>query len=169
MFCRGCSGSNYTEVCSGPVDNKWALVGVPGLAPSKGQVIIRNDICVMKLQNGVKWGRLFLPVPRWRHQMDTFSVLLALCAGNSPVNSPHKGQWRGALMFSLISAWLNGRVDNREAGDLRRHRAHYDVTVMPMPAGFCTSSEVTGIFEVFFSRRTHSDQLHTAWIWSWPV
>ena len=48
----------------------------------------------------------------------------------SPVNSPHKGQWRGALMFSLICAWINGRVNNGEAGDLRRHRAHYDVTVM---------------------------------------
>ena len=42
-----------------------------------------------------------------------------------PVNSPHKSQWRGALMFSLIYAWINGWVNNREAGDLRRHRAHY--------------------------------------------
>ena len=48
----------------------------------------------------------------------------------SPVNSPHKGQWRGALMFSLICAWINGWVNNREAGDLRRYRAHYDVSVM---------------------------------------
>ena len=48
----------------------------------------------------------------------------------SPVNSPHKGQWRGALMFSLISAWTKDWVNNRDAGDLRRHRAHYDVTVM---------------------------------------
>ena len=48
----------------------------------------------------------------------------------SPVNSPHKGQWRGALMFSLICAWINGWVNNGEAGDLRRHRTHYDVTVM---------------------------------------
>ena len=48
----------------------------------------------------------------------------------SPVNSPHKGQWCGALMFSLICAWINGWVNNREAGDLRRHRTHYDVTVM---------------------------------------
>ena len=47
-----------------------------------------------------------------------------------PVNSPHKGQWRGALMFSLICGWINGWVNNREAGNLRRHRAHYDVTVM---------------------------------------
>ena len=48
----------------------------------------------------------------------------------SPVNSPHKGQWRGALMFSLIWAWINGWVKNREAGDLRRHRANSDITVM---------------------------------------
>ena len=68
----------------------------------------------------------------WRHQMETFSALLAICAGNSPVpvNSPHKGQWRGALMFSLICVWINGWVNNREAGDLRRYRTHYDVTVM---------------------------------------
>ena len=48
----------------------------------------------------------------------------------SPVNSPHKGQWHGVLMVSLISAWLNGWVNNDESGDLRRHRAHYEVTVM---------------------------------------
>ena len=70
--------------------------------------------------------------PWWRHQMETFSALLAICAGNSPVpvNSPRKGQWRGALMFSLICVWINGWVNNREAGDLRRHRAHYVVIVM---------------------------------------
>ena len=48
----------------------------------------------------------------------------------SPVNSPHEGQWRRALMFSLICTWINGWINNREAGDLRRHRAHYDATVM---------------------------------------
>ena len=48
----------------------------------------------------------------------------------SPVNSPHKGQWRGALMFSLICAWTNNGAINGDASDLRRHRAHYDVTVM---------------------------------------
>ena len=64
--------------------------------------------------------------------METFSALLALCAGNSPVpvNSPHKDQWRGALMFSLICVVLKAWVNNRETGDLRRHRAHYDVIVM---------------------------------------
>ena len=69
------------------------------------------------------------PKSWWRHQMETFSALLALCAGNSPVpvNSPHKGQWRGALMFSLIYAWINDWVNIR---DLKRHRGHYDVIVM---------------------------------------
>ena len=47
-----------------------------------------------------------------------------------PVNSPHKGQWRGALIFSLVWAWTNGWVTIRKGGHLRRHRAHYDVTVM---------------------------------------
>ena len=48
----------------------------------------------------------------------------------SPVNSPHKGQWRGALMFYLICSWINDWVNNRGAGDLRRHRIHYVIIVM---------------------------------------
>ena len=64
--------------------------------------------------------------------METFSASLAFCAGihRSPVNSPYKDQWRGALMFSLICACTNGWVNNREADDLRRHRTHYNVTLM---------------------------------------
>ena len=60
------------------------------------------------------------------------SALLALCVGNSPVTGefPSQSQSRGALMFSLICAWTNGWVNTRNADDLRRHRAHYDVTVM---------------------------------------
>ena len=73
-----------------------------------------------------------LGVTWWRHQMETYSALLALCAGNSSVtgDSPHKGQWRRALMFSLICGWKNGWVNNRNAGNLRRHRDHCDVIVM---------------------------------------
>ena len=68
----------------------------------------------------------------WRRQMEIFSALLALCGGihRSPVNFPHKGQWRAALVFSLICAWMNGWVNNHETGDLRRHRTHYDATIM---------------------------------------
>ena len=46
------------------------------------------------------------------------------------IHRSHKSQWRGALMFSLICVWINGWVNNGEAGDLRRYHAHYDVTVM---------------------------------------
>ena len=67
-------------------------------------------------------------VIKWKH----FSRYWPFVRGIrwSPVNSPRKGQWRGAMMFSLICAWANGWVNNRGAGDLRRHRIRYDVTVM---------------------------------------
>ena len=58
-----------------------------------------------------------------------FRVIGHLWIQRSPMISP-KGQRRGALMFSLICVWINGWVNTREAGDLRRYRAHYDVTVM---------------------------------------
>ena len=68
----------------------------------------------------------------WRHEVQIFPCYWPFVRGNhlSPVNSQHKGQWRGALMFSLILTWTNGWVSNRDAGNLRRHCAHYGVTVM---------------------------------------
>ena len=68
----------------------------------------------------------------WRHQMETFSALLAICAGNSPVPGEFRSQRpvTRALIFPLICVWINGWVNNREAGDLRRYRAHYDVRIM---------------------------------------
>ena len=67
-------------------------------------------------------------VIKWEH----FPRYWPLVRGihRSPVNSPHKGQWRGALMFSLICARIKDWVNNGEAGDLRRYCAHYDVTVV---------------------------------------
>ena len=76
---------------------------------------------------------LFCPGEIFQHVREKNLVSWkSICAGihRSPVDSPHKGQWRGASMFSLISAWINSWVNNCEAGDLTRHRAHYDVTVM---------------------------------------
>ena len=75
----------------------------------------------------------------WRHQMDLFPRYWPFVRGShrshrSPVNYPRKKQWSGALMFSLIYARINGWVNNRVAGDLRRHRAHYDViAICKMP------------------------------------
>ena len=73
-------------------------------------------------------------IPWWRCRMETFSALLALCARTSPVAGEFsaQSQWHRALKFSLICAWINGWVNNCEAGDLRRHHAHYDVIVMYM-------------------------------------
>ena len=66
----------------------------------------------------IKWKHFprYWPFMRWIHR--------------SPVNSPHKGQWRRTLIFSLICTRINGWVNYGEAGDLRRHCVHYDVTVM---------------------------------------
>ena len=73
------------------------------------------------------WGRRMVPVSD-----PAISLTSTFVRGihRSPVNSPHKVQWRGALMFSFICNWMNGRGTYGEAGDLRRHHVHYDVTVM---------------------------------------
>ena len=67
-------------------------------------------------------------VIKWKHFPRYWPFVRGI--HRSPVNSAHKGQWRGALMFPLICVWINGWVNNREAGDLRRKQAHYDVIVM---------------------------------------
>ena len=98
----------------------------------------------------------------WRHQMETFSALLAFCAGNSPVTDEFPLQRPGAQSFdvSLICAWINGWANNREAGDLRRHRAHYDVTVMYLAftselwTAIITSEPMERLFWVLLGRNT---------------
>ena len=66
-------------------------------------------------------------VIKWKH----FPCYWPFVRGihRSPVYSLHKGQWRGALVLSLICTRINVWVNNGEAGDLRRYRARYDVTV----------------------------------------
>ena len=90
---------------------------------------------------------LHYDVIKWKHFPRYWLFVRGI--HRSPVNFPHKFQWRGASMFSLICSWLNGWVNNREAGDLRRHRAHYDVVVM----NSCFSHKVTkaNITPVLFS------------------
>ena len=68
-------------------------------------------------------------VIKWKHFPSYWPFLRG--KHRSPVNSLHKGQWLGTLMFFVWSAhWLNGLVSNRETGDLRRNRSHLDVIVM---------------------------------------
>ena len=87
-----------------------------------------------------------LTISWWRHQMEIFFMLLALCAGNSPLigNSPHKGQWRGVLMFLWSTPWINDWVNNREAGDLRSHRVYYDVIVIYSNSSFLGFYSLSG-------------------------
>ena len=64
--------------------------------------------------------------------METFSALLAICTGNSPIPDEFPTQRRVTRSFDVyFDLRLNKRLSkNREAGDLRRYRAHYDVIVM---------------------------------------
>ena len=76
-----------------------------------------------------------LPMAWWRHQMETISALLALCAGNSRVTGEFPTQRPVTRSFDdffdlCLCVWTSGWANTRAAGDLRRHRANYDVTVM---------------------------------------
>ena len=62
-------------------------------------------------------------VIKWKHFPRYWSFVRGI--HRSPVNSLHKGQWRGAVMLYFICVWKNGWENNREAGDLRRYRTHY--------------------------------------------
>ena len=81
---------------------------------------IPQDYCIGTHDDVIKWKHFprYWPFVRVIHR--------------PPVNSPHKDQWHGALMFSLIYVWINGWENNREVGDLRRCRVHYDVIVMTL-------------------------------------
>ena len=102
----------------------WALVTYTHYNDAKISVVASQITSLTIIYTTVYSG-----TDQRKHQS---SASLAFARGihRWPVNSPHKGQWRGALMFSSICAWINGWVNNREAGDLRRHRGHNDVTVM---------------------------------------
>ena len=68
--------------------------------------------------------------------METFSAQLAICAGNSPVTGEFPTQKPVTRSFYVFfDLRLNNEcVNNGEAGDLRRYRAHYDATVMKITA-----------------------------------
>ena len=83
-------------------------------------------------------------VIKWKHFPRYWPFVRGI--HQSPVNSAHKSQWSGTLMFSLICEWINGWVNNREAGDLRRYCAHYDVTVMR--SGARPTNDISIEFEI---------------------
>ena len=66
---------------------------------------------------------MIIPRSWWRHPIETFSAM-----HRSPMDFPHKGQWRGTLI-SMICAWTNGWANNQDT-NLIHHRPQYDVSVM---------------------------------------
>ena len=90
--------------------------------------------------------------------LDVYGYILLLT-----VNSPHKGQWRGALMFPLICVGINCWINSPEAGDLKRYCFHYDVIVMYM-----ASLRNTGSKERLFSmfRATYFVWFNTRKLWN---
>ena len=96
-------------------------------------------------------------VIKWKHFARYWPFVLGIHL--SPVNSPHKGQWRGALMFSFICAGINGWVNNDKADDLRRRHVHYYVTVMDGRGDiFHYWHSVRRIFQPHVTRHTEDQQ-----------
>ena len=108
-------------------------------APSQWETTLHCNVVSHWLGTFIKWSLYCISldihvriihddVIKWKHFPRYWPFVRGI--HRSSVNSPHKGQCRGALMFSLICTRINGWVNNGEAGDLRRHRAHHDINVM---------------------------------------
>ena len=91
-----------------------------GKSPSFGYMANIDILCWYTVPDKIQfvYSALRDDVIKWKHFPRYWPFVRGI--HRSPVNSPHKSQWRGALMFSLIYTWIRGWVNNREAGDLRR-------------------------------------------------
>ena len=117
--------SLYHDKCHGKTD--------PVSCKISSQIIISNLLIpewngkhLQTFSNVFSW--IHDDVIKWKHFLRYWPFVRGIHW--SPVNSPHKGQWCGALMFCLICVWINSWINNRKDGDLRRYRAHYDDIVM---------------------------------------
>ena len=121
----------------------------------------------------IRWNIFRVTGPLWGFPSVTswFPSQKPVTQSLSPVDSSHKGQWRGALMFSSICAWTSGWANNRGVGDLRRHRAHYDVTVIfvfeeaiyRLPVHRKNRYVVKLTCPACIERRTHANLLIQSW------
>ena len=89
---------------------------------------IQRDCSMHRTKTSTSGVIVYDDVIKWKHFPCYWPFVWGI--HRSLVNSPHKSQWRDVLMFWLICVWINDWVNNREAGHLRRHRAHYDVIIM---------------------------------------
>ena len=134
---RGGTGGTGPQGVRGPPGRDWRpprpLPGGPG--NDIGNVAGRRKECAsQKVLGKISTLGFFITlkshddVIKWKHFPRYWPFVRGI--HRWPVNSPHKGQWRGAFMFVWSAPWINGWVNNRKAGDLRRHRAHYNVILM---------------------------------------
>ena len=94
-------------------------------------------------------------VIKWKHFPRYWPFVWGI--HRSPVNSPHKGQWRGALMFSLVCARINDWVNNCEAGDLRCYGTNYVIVVMKLQSFFFA---LFGWVSMFRSKELQSTRIY---------
>ena len=118
LISRGNVSAYLISCCTGP---KCHIIRIKRYISTKLHIFLSNDWYLQK-------PTVHDDVIKWKHFPRYWPFVRGIHRG--PVNSPHKGQWRGTLMFSLICTRMKCWVNNRKAGDLRRNRAHYDVIVM---------------------------------------
>ena len=136
-------------LCSAKSILLWLNTCVNVLSTLVGKLLLNEDIREALLNLSFGSGNLECSrhddASKWKHFPRNWPFMRGI--RRSSVNSPHKGQWRRALMFSLICVWINGWVNNREAGDLRRHRGHHHVNVMIASFQWPTLSTIISPFD----------------------
>ena len=96
-------------------------------------VLMHCGVCEMGF-DAYLWSAMYSLVHddiiKWKH----FPCYWPFVRGihRSLVISLYKDQCRWASMFFFICTWINRWVNNREAGDLRRHRAHFNDVIIVM-------------------------------------
>ena len=133
---RVCNNKQFTRAVRAILNTK-VHPGVCANDPNNSGILFSNP-CVEKKDRNVPEGKFTLfpgailfkydDVIKWNYFPRYWPFVRGI--HRAPVISLHKGQWRGALMFCLICTWINSWVNNREAGDLSSHSAHYDVSVI---------------------------------------
>ena len=122
-FVRGIHRGPVNSPHREPVTRKMFLFGDAIMCVQiKYIYIYQIKFCTQKRQPRPQSYERTMMTIKWKHFLRFWPFVRGI--HRSPANSAHRGQWRGALMFSLICAWTNSWANNRGASDLRRHRAH---------------------------------------------
>ena len=142
---KHCKWNEMWAFSEGDIEDYWGVTkGRPAVHQNwttnkEPSALVSSDWYLLK-NRGSTFTTLHDDVIKWKHFPRYWPCHLYGKFTDHTHTHTHKGQWCGGLMFPLICAWMTGWVNNREAGDLRHHRAHYDVTVMDCRAYTCTAN-----------------------------